>query len=956
MADAPRDATTLPPRTIAFVEPSPTANDKLPDQAGRIELRGELARGGMGAVLRGHDPALRREVAVKILLPSHASRPDLVRRFLDEAQVAGQLQHPGVVPVYDLGTFADGRPYFAMKLVQGRTLAELLADRPTPAHELARFLRIFEAVCQAVAFAHSHKIIHRDLKPLNVMVGAFGEVQVMDWGIAKILGSEDAELPAGSMESVAPGKTGNSSLTAAGTTLGTLAYMPPEQAAGEAVDERADVFALGAVLCDILTGKPPYVGSHDEVLWHAMGGDLAPAHQRLDGCGADTELIRLARRCLSVKRDDRPRDAGQVAAEMATYLASVQERLQQVSIERAAAVAKAAEERKRRQTQLALAGLVVATLLGAAGIGFWIVRDRATQKAEANHRVDDALQKARSLEVQGQYKPAHDAALQAIDFSNDARVEPAVRERAMALAATLRIASDLADKDKLLIERLQDASDVAESGIAPSTGNAQTRRIYLGYHYTFIFQDWGADVQTKEPAELLPEMLRRPLTVRKQMAASLDQWAFVVRLSESIWPIEYRKRITALAAGVDPSPEPLHDELRRIHDTPAARDAAPILESLRSIADRAHPLRTKPETLVLLALELQAAGDAERALDVLRSAARIRPGEVLLHERLAHMLLEMTPPRRTEAIGHLQIARALRPHLGARLAMVLVEAGQIEQAMTICRAAELLRPDPEVPYMRAGEVLLNRGRGSQALSFLELARERGPTSRPVRYQIAAAYEQVGRFAKAEEEYKAILSLPPVQTPQGRSNASLDRLNGMFVTNSRQSIERCRKLAALDARLPAILAGKEKAAIPDRLMLANISLKRANWNDAVALYSSVFAENPAIATPVGSHRYNAACAAVLAAIAVEGRESDDSARLRGQARAWLHAEFAALKRQLESGDSDRIAEAIRQLRHWQSDEDLAAIRSEKELRRFPADERDQWIALWAEIESLLRAPR
>src|SRR5262249_47533358 len=117
-------------------------------------------------------------------------RADVVERFLDEAHIAGQLQHPGVAPVHDLGTLADGRPFFTMKLVKGRTLAELLRARPDPAGDLPGLLHVFEQVCQTVAFAHAKGVLHRDLKPANVMVGAFGEVQVMDWGLAKALAGQ----------------------------------------------------------------------------------------------------------------------------------------------------------------------------------------------------------------------------------------------------------------------------------------------------------------------------------------------------------------------------------------------------------------------------------------------------------------------------------------------------------------------------------------------------------------------------------------------------------------------------------------------------------------------------------------------------------------------------------------------------------------------------------------------
>src|SRR5262249_50640518 len=175
----------------------------------------------------------------------------------------------------------------AMKLIKGRTLAELLEERASPADDLARFLGIFEQVCQTVAYAHSRGVIHRDLKPQNVMVGAFGEVQVMDWGLAKVLGeaSWERQRPeAGTLIRTARSGSGAGSETEAGSLLGTPAYMPPEQAQGDValLDRRCDVFGLGAILCEILTGKPPYLGrSAEEVRRKAANADLRDALTRL---------------------------------------------------------------------------------------------------------------------------------------------------------------------------------------------------------------------------------------------------------------------------------------------------------------------------------------------------------------------------------------------------------------------------------------------------------------------------------------------------------------------------------------------------------------------------------------------------------------------------------------------------------------------------------------------------
>ncbi len=306
-------------------------------RAGRLEIFGPIGRGGMGVVLKGRDTELGRDLAVKVLLEPFQDNPTMVRRFIEEAQISGQLQHPGVVPVYELGTFADRRPYFAMKLIKGLTLAELLSARGTPEDDRTRFLGIFEAVCQTMAYAHAKGVIHRDLKPSNIMVGSFGEVQVMDWGVAKVLTDpgETGEVPGAGTEiqgtRIATARCwSESDLSRPGSVIGTPAYMAPEQARGEVdvLDERADVFALGSILCEVLTGEPAFTGdSALEIESQAARGDVAPAHSRLDQSGADMELVELAKECLSAGPLDRPRDARVLAERVTSYRARVQEKL-----------------------------------------------------------------------------------------------------------------------------------------------------------------------------------------------------------------------------------------------------------------------------------------------------------------------------------------------------------------------------------------------------------------------------------------------------------------------------------------------------------------------------------------------------------------------------------------------------------------------------------------------------
>ena len=199
-SDGPRtepdaDATTDSDDATAFARGGPRVEpvrlDPSTPPSTRVGTRSTAScrAAGWGALLRGRDVELGRELAVKVLLESELDRPEVLRRFLEEAQIGGQLQHPGIVPVYDLGRLDDRRPFFTMKLVRGLTLRELLRARADTDDDRPRFLAIFEDVAQTKAYAHAKGVIHRDLKPANIMVGPFGEVQVMDWGLAKTLGS-----------------------------------------------------------------------------------------------------------------------------------------------------------------------------------------------------------------------------------------------------------------------------------------------------------------------------------------------------------------------------------------------------------------------------------------------------------------------------------------------------------------------------------------------------------------------------------------------------------------------------------------------------------------------------------------------------------------------------------------------------------------------------------------------
>ncbi len=251
---------------------------------GRHEVLGEIARGGMGAVIEARDPGLGRDVAVKVLLPESRMDAEAVARFIDEAQIQAQLEHPNICPVHEIGKDKRDSPYFSMKRVRGKPLHEVIDEyhrggRVTLFHLVAIFMK----VCDAVGFAHSKGVIHRDLKPANVMVGDYGEVLVMDWGLARIAGRADRRTERLTVRSDLTEKDSSELLSMDGSVVGTPAYMPPEQAMGDVakMSERSDIYSLGAILYEILAGSPPFSGGPLEVLGKVVkDGALVPPCER----------------------------------------------------------------------------------------------------------------------------------------------------------------------------------------------------------------------------------------------------------------------------------------------------------------------------------------------------------------------------------------------------------------------------------------------------------------------------------------------------------------------------------------------------------------------------------------------------------------------------------------------------------------------------------------------------
>jgi serine/threonine protein kinase/formylglycine-generating enzyme required for sulfatase activity len=381
----------------------------------RFRVLRPLARGGLGEVFLAQDGELNREVALKEILPRHADDPESRARFLREAEVTGALEHPGVVPVYGLGTHPDGRPYYTMRLIRGETLREAIgrfhaadrASRPPGERnvELRKLLGRFVAVCDAVAYAHSRGILHRDLKPDNIMLGPYGETLVVDWGLAgPVRGPDQTPLPSALRPAGAA-----EGWTQTGAVIGTPQYMSPEQAAGQAdrLGPAADVYSLGATLYQLLTGRAPFPmeGGILDLLLRVRSGDFPRPRTVHHGVPQALEAICL--KAMASRPADRYSTARELADDLERWLAD-----EPVRAHREPLRSRLGRWRRRHRALVASLVVLVATALGAAAAGLAAV-SREHERTRALGQVE-ALREASPAAVPlllADLEPGHEYAL-----------------------------------------------------------------------------------------------------------------------------------------------------------------------------------------------------------------------------------------------------------------------------------------------------------------------------------------------------------------------------------------------------------------------------------------------------------------------------------------------------------------------------------------------------------------
>ena len=298
----------------------------MKEASGRYHIKCEFARGGMGVIYEIFEKSLRRHLAMKVLSPPENTQVTKRDRdyFFEEALITAQLEHPNIVPVHDMGMLSDGHPYFTMKMVHGEPLRDII-DKLKRGHKeyiekypLVKRLIIFRKVCDAVAFAHSCDVIHRDIKPENIMVGEYGEVLLMDWGIAKYTQADDA-TPLESQRIHSLRSKEDFSQTCYDDILGTPLYISPEQLGDdhEQVDHQSDVYLLGGTLYELLTFSPPHRGeSLAQILECSMSGRIIPPQQANPMQQIPTELQKITMKALAHRKEDRYQKVDDLCADL----------------------------------------------------------------------------------------------------------------------------------------------------------------------------------------------------------------------------------------------------------------------------------------------------------------------------------------------------------------------------------------------------------------------------------------------------------------------------------------------------------------------------------------------------------------------------------------------------------------------------------------------------------------
>jgi tetratricopeptide (TPR) repeat protein len=693
----------------------------------RFRILRPHARGGLGEVFVARDEELHREVALKEIQQRHADQPDSRARFLLEAEITGGLEHPGIVPVYGLGAYPDGRPFYAMRLIRGDSLKDAIqhfhqADVPgrDPGERAVAYrglLRRFLDMCNAVAYAHGRGVLHRDLKPGNVMLGKYGETLVVDWGLAKAVGR--AEGATGAEEgTLRPTAASDSAPTQLGTALGTPAYMSPEQAAGrlDQLGPASDVYSLGATLYCLLTGRAPFTRADlGAVLPKVQRGEFPPPRQVKGNVPPALEAICL--KAMALRPEERYASPQALADDLEHWLAD-----EPVRAYREPLLARLGRWRRRHRGLVAgvTAAALVALLLGGIGL-YWLVE----QAAELRRGVEAALDQATERQQQARWAEAEAVLEQAQARLGESGPQDLQQRVAQARA------------DLGLVRRL-DAARLRGATIVEGQ-----------FDYAGAERDYAAafrQAQLGRPGDNVAAVAARMRrsAIQPQLVAALDDWVSCT-LSES-----RRAWLLAVARRADP------DQWRDRFRDPRVGQQPQALERLARQAQRAE---WSPQLVTTLARVLRRRGGD--AVPLLQAAQARHPQDFWLNFQLGDALDEAKRPE--AAIGYYRAALALRPHTNAvynNLGNALAKKGDLDGAIACYKKALAIDPKHALAHYNLGNALREKGELDRAIACYEKALALHPKYAWAPYNLGNALKAKGDLDGAIACYRKALALDP----------------------------------------------------------------------------------------------------------------------------------------------------------------------------------------------------
>ena len=723
----------------------------------------EHAAGNLGVVYVARDEELNRDVALKEIRERNADQPYSQAKFLLEAEVTGGLEHPGIVPVYGLGHHDDGRPYYAMRFIRGKSLLDaikkfhaddsLKSDTGRRNLALQKLLRRFTDVCNAVAYAHSRGVLHRDLKPDNVMVGKYGETLVVDWGLAKATGQTDEtgtvtdpddHLPEGTLQ---PSTSGDLEATYHGAIVGTPAYMSPEQAAGrlDLLGPASDIYSLGATLYHLLVGRPSIgAATLHELLEKIIAGAIT--RPRSLAPWIDPALEAICLKAMALKPTDRYTTPRALAEDLDGWIAG-----EPVTAYREPFRRRAGRWARKHRTALATGATAATVAFGLLGAVAWF---RIDQRNRTDASAQETLRQAEALAIGAResgdlarWEKAIDEALLARERLESGGGSPSLRlqtdtqlEAFRAEQSQRRETLAAKEKDRQVVAALEEAR-LQKSNVKDNEFDLQARlNAYLA-----AFRAYGIDLTTLSTEDAAERV--RSSKVAEDLMAALDDWIFYEKSKD----FAGRLATVAGAAEIDPVRASIRDALAR-RDATSLRRLCESEDNRQKLGLRFHNVFN---SLLLL--------DPDGSFPLLEAILREHRSDLWLNYDLGTAYQSAKPPRFAESEHYLSVAVALRPdspgvHLN--LGNALAAQGKVDLAIAEFRDAIRLNPDDAKAHNNYGNALRDQGKFDQAIAECREAIRIKPDLAEAHVNLGNALADQGNPDLAIEAYRKAIQLKP----------------------------------------------------------------------------------------------------------------------------------------------------------------------------------------------------